>query len=299
MDEHKVIVTGGAGFIGSHLVDRLIDLGHQVVVYDNLSTGKRSDINPKAHFIKSDLSRPTKLKKADYIFHFAALPRIERSFDHPEETHAANVTATLNVLKQASRLKIKRLIFASSSSVYGKIEAKDLPVNESHPTNPQSPYAAQKLMSEIYCKLFTQQLELDTVILRLFNIYGPRQPTTGAYKLVIPIFIEQKTKGKPLTIYGDGRQTRDFTHVNDAVQALLLAMQRQKNFNGEIINIGSGIPTSILKLANLTGGEKHFIKPNPRSSWEEKYKFADISKAKKLLNWQPKINLKSGLQMLV
>lgn len=293
----QIIVTGGAGFIGSHLVDRLIELGHKVTIYDNLSTGKKKYINPKVHFIKTDLSKPTKFVRADVIFHLAALPRIERSFDQPLATHEANVTATLNVLREASRIKAKRLIFSSSSSVYGKIKKKDLPVKETHPCNPESPYAAQKLISEIYCSLFNRQFGLDIAILRYFNVYGPRQPTTGAYKLVIPVFLEQKAQGKPLTIYGDGKQTRDFTYTSDAVDAAIAALRVQKKLNAEIINIGSGTPTSILKLANLIGGRKRFIKPNPRASWEEPHKYADISKAKALLKWQPTISINQGLKL--
>lgn len=298
MRPQRVIVTGGAGFIGSHLVDSLIKLGYKVTIYDNLSTGKRKHLNPNAKFIKADLSQPTKFVKADYIFHLAALPRIERSFDQPLRTHKANVTATLNVLRAAVQTKAKRLVYASSSSIYGKIPRKNLPVKETYTPNPQSPYATQKLMSEFYCKLFNNQCNLDVVILRYFNVYGPRQPTTGAYKLVIPIFLEQKAKGQPLTIHGDGRQTRDFTYIEDAVQATTKAIKVKRIFDAQPINIGSGTPTSILQIADLIAGKKIFIKPNPRASWEERHKYADISQAKKLLNWQPKTPLSRGLTYL-
>lgn len=294
----RIIVTGGAGFIGSHLVDRLIQLGHKVTVIDNFSTGKKGYVNKNAKLIRADLSKPITLPKSEIIFHYAALPRIERSFDHPLLTHRANVTATLHVLQEAVRLKVKRFIYASSSSVYGKIKKQDLPVKESHPCNPQSPYAAQKLMSEIYCQLFNRQHNLDVIILRYFNVYGPRQPTTGAYKLVIPIFLGQKAKGQLLTIYGDGKQTRDFTFISDAVDAAIAALKSKKNFKAEIFNIGSGKPISLLQVADLISRKKQFITPNPRSSWEEKYKYADISKAKKILNFKPKVHLKSGLKQL-
>lgn len=294
MKPQKIIVTGGAGFIGSHLVNKLIGIGHQVTVYDNLSTGKKQAVNPQAKLIKKDLSRPFKFIPADIVFHLAALPRIQRSFDQPLVTHQANVTATLNVLHAASQIKAQRVIFTSSSSVYGKIKPENLPVKETHPTCPLSPYAGQKLMSEIYCKILSPSLHLDTVILRLFNVFGPHMPLTGAYKLVIPVFLNQQKKQKPLTIFGDGRQTRDFTYISDTVSALISALDLKKRLSGEVINIGSGRETSILQVADLFGGKRTFVK-NPREKWEEKYKVADIKKAAGLLNWKPKYQINAKL----
>ncbi len=293
--KQTIIVTGGAGFIGSHLVDTLINLGHSVIIYDNLSTGKKENLNPKAKFVKTDLIDPVKFPKADSVFHLAALPRIERSFDHPKKTHDANVTATVNVLKATSDAGIKRFVYSSSSSVYGKINNQDLPVKESHPCKPESPYAAQKRMSEIYVQVLGKMYLIDTVILRYFNVYGPRMPTTGAYKLVIPIFLEQKKQGHPLTIYGDGKQTRDFTHVTDVITASILAVKRKKNFKGEIINIGSGHPTSINQLADIIGGKTKHVIPNPRAQWEERFKSADTLKARTMLHWNSRVTIEQGL----
>jgi UDP-glucose 4-epimerase len=295
----KVIVTGGAGFIGSHLVDALIADHYRVFVYDNFSSGTKNNLNPKAKLILCDCSKEFNMEPADTVFHLSALPRIERSFDQPLETHAANVTATLRVIQAAINCGAKRLIYTSSSSVYGKIPLANLPVKEFHPTRPTSPYAAQKLMSEIYLKLAQDSGKIDTVILRLFNVYGKRMPTAGAYKLVLPIFLEAKKQNKPLTIYGDGKQTRDFTEIKDVVSALVKTMQRKKSFNGKIINIGTGKQTSIKQLASLISDKIGYIKPNPRAKWEERKKSADISVAKQELGWYPTISIEQGVKSLL
>ena len=223
----KAIVTGGAGFIGSNLVDKLIDMGVEVHVIDDLSTGFEKNINPKATFHKIDISTINpeltwyEFKNTDVIFHTAALARVQPSIEDPIPFDNVNVSGTLRMLKLAHNLGVKRFVYSASSSCYGN--NKKFPTPEEESTNPLSPYGLQKYIGEQYCKMFSEVYNLDTVSLRYFNVYGERMNLEGAYKLVIAIFADQMLNGKPLTINNDGEQRRDFTYVGDVVEANILA----------------------------------------------------------------------------
>src|SRR3989344_2918801 len=215
----KCLVTGGAGFIGSNLVDALIKEGHEVLTIDNLSTGKRENLNPKAKLFEEDLRNFEKISSifdgVDFVFHEAALPRIPLSIEKPKETNDINIGGTLNALVASMDAGVKRFIYAASSSAYGN--QKQLPLREDMPCSPANPYGLQKYVGELYCRIFYEIYGLNTVSLRYFNVYGPRQPREGSYVPVIGTFLTQKKQGKPLTITGDGEQTRDFTHVSAVV----------------------------------------------------------------------------------
>ncbi len=290
------LVTGGAGFIGSHLVNRLINDGHKVIVIDNLSEGKKENLNPKAKFYKLDICNLEKImplfKGIDYVFHLAAIPRVPLSVEKPIETHKVNVDGTLNVLYASYKNNVKRFIFASSSSVYGN--QKTLPLKETMIPNPLSPYGLQKLIGEMYCKLFSNLYGLQTVSLRFFNVYGPRMNPEGAYALAIGKFLKLKKEGKPLTIYGDGKQTRDFIFIDDVIEALVLVMKSKKVGSGEVINISYGKNYSINYVAKLIGGKKIYLPPR---KGDPKHTLGDNSLAKKLLNWQPKTSLEEGIEI--
>jgi nucleoside-diphosphate-sugar epimerase len=228
------------------------------------------------------------------VFHPAALARVPRSIQQPLETHAANVTGTLNVLKSAVDAGVRRVVYSSSSSVYG--DQPTLPLTEDMPPNPLNPYACQKYMGEIYCRNFHQVFGLETVCLRYFNVYGPRQVTEGAYRLVIGIFLDQRSRGETLTIHGDGLQTRDFTHVSDVVRANLLAAASDNTGAGEPINIGSGRDFSINRVAELIGGPT--VHQAPRGN-DERFKRASVERAAELLGWQPTVTLEEGIARLL
>lgn len=292
----KIIVTGGAGFIGSHLVDELVSLGHEVHIVDNMSAGKEENINRKAILHEVDIRDKEKLmpifEGAKYVFHEASNPQVQYSIENPIETNDINVNGLLNVL-EASRLnKVKRVMFASSSAVYGDQET--MPIVESMQANPLSPYGAQKYIGEAYMKLYAQIYGVETVCLRYFNVYGPRQSATGSYASVIPRFIEFMKKGEPMTIVGDGENRRDYIHVSGVVRANLLAMTSEKVGKGEVINLGVGESFSINHVAGLMGGETVNISPRI----EPKETIADISKAKILLGWAPSVTLLEGIKEL-
>ena len=294
----NILVTGGAGFIGSNLVDALIEKGHDVLVIDNLTTGKKENLNPKANFFEMDLRDFEKTRPifdgVDFVFHEAALPRIPLSIEKPIETNDINIKATLNVLVAARDAKAKKVIYASSSSALGGNAT--LPMQEDAPCQPLNPYALQKYVGELYCRIFSEIYGLPTISLRYFNVYGPRQPREGAYTPVIGIFLTQKNEGKSLTITGDGEQTRDFTHVFDVVRANILAMESDKVGKGEVINIGAGENHSVNKIAQLVGGKVTHI---PLRPGEMRDTLADISRARALLGWQPEIKLEEGIKMLL
>ena len=294
---NKIIVTGGAGFIGSHIVDALVLIGHEVHIVDNMSAGKEENINPKAIMHNVDIRDKEALiplfKDVKYVFHEAAMPQVQYSIENPVETNDINVNGLLNVL-EASRLNnVKRVIFASSSAVYGNQET--MPIVESMETNPLSPYGAQKYIGEVCMKLYSQIYGVETVCFRYFNVYGPRQSATGSYASVIPRFIEFKKKGESLTIVGDGENKRDYVHVTDVVQANLMAMISDKVGKGETINLGVGESFSINHIASLIGGEVIHIPPRI----EPKETIADISKVKEFLDWQPGVKLEQGIQDLI
>jgi len=293
----KVLVTGGAGFIGSNLVDALIEKGFDVIVIDNLSTGKKEYINPRAKFYKGDIRDLKKIKplfkEVDYVFHVAARPRVPFSIEHPDEAHTNNALGTLNVLIASKDAGVKKVIYSSSSSIYG--DQKKLPLYEEMIPNPKSPYAFQKLIGEKYCQLFYELYDLPTVCLRYFNVYGPRLSFEGSYILVLGVFLQQKMRGEPLTIEGDGEQSRDFTHVRDVIIANILALENDKVGRGEAINIGAGDNYTINKIAELIGGE---VVNKPLRPGDIRHTLADNTRAKELLGWQPTIGIKEGLEEL-
>ena len=276
----KVIVTGGAGFIGSTLVDKLIDEGLDVIVLDNLSTGKESNINPKAEFIKCDVSKDRPLfNDVDTVFHLAATPQVQHSIENPTDNN--NRDSVINMLNISKKSGVKRFIFTSSSAVYGN--PKYTPIDENHPTNPLSPYGLHKLVGEQYCKLYSDLYGLDTVSLRYFNAYGERMSNEGAYKSVISVFKEQHKKKEPLNIVNDGEQRRDYVHVDDIVKAnLICGFKKDKPFNGEIYNVGSGVAYSVNEIADMFGGEKKY----GEKRIEPKNTIAETAKINLDLDWE-------------
>ena len=242
----KYIVTGGAGFIGSNLVDLLINEGHEVHVIDNFSSGKKENCNEKAKYFELDISDYSNFEDlknillgSDGVFHLAALPRVQESIDNPLHFEKNNTLSTINILKACADSNIKRLVYSASSSAYGN--AIKLPLKEEDPIDPISPYAMQKYYGEVACKMFANVYGIETVSLRYFNVYGERQSLEGAYALVMCVFARQRLNNEPLTIRGDGEQRRDFTHVKDIARANILAMHSNKVGKGEVINIGNSV----------------------------------------------------------
>ena len=288
----KYVVVGGAGFIGSHIVDKLVEQNHEVIIIDNLSTGKMENVNPKASVEYIDISNVNEcpnmveiMSGADALFLLAAKARVQPSIENPVEYETNNTIGTLNVLKCASDAGVRRVVYSASSSAYGNTEK--LTSVESDPINPMSPYGAQKYYGEVMCKMFSEVYGLETVSLRYFNIYGERQNVGGAYAMVIGIFADQKLRGEVMTINGDGEQRRDFTYVGDVVNANILASQSEKVGNGEVINIGNGDNRSINDIADMIGGERIHREP----VIEPKETLADNSLAEELLGWKPTQNI--------
>ncbi|MAZ55554.1 MAG: hypothetical protein CMP54_00940 [Flavobacteriales bacterium] len=293
---NKVLVTGGAGFIGSNLVDRLINHGIEVIIIDNLSTGKVENIHPRSQFHEHDLSVITIdnlvniLSGVDTVFHLAALARVQPSIENPLPYHDANVTATLNILYAASKAKVKRVVYSASSSCYGNSEK--VPQCEDDPANPLSPYGLQKYIGEQYCRMFSEVYKLDTVSLRYFNVYGERMSLEGAYCLVTGIFARQMKNGQDLTITNDGHQRRDFTYVGDVVNANILAAKYSGRLNGKVFNIGNGKNVSINEVADMFGGKKKY----GEKRLEPFETLANNKKAKNTLNWQPTGDLSTWIK---
>ncbi|MBI1888848.1 MAG: SDR family oxidoreductase [Candidatus Spechtbacteria bacterium] len=292
----NILLTGGAGFIGSHLTERLINDGNKVTIIDNLSTGKRENIDPRAEFFNADISdfetmKPL-FKNKEVVFHVAAIPSVPRSIENPKASFEANIMGTLHVLLAARDCGVRRVIYSASSSAYGNQES--LPLREIFAPNPLSPYAISKLVGEQLCRQFTNLYGLDTISLRYFNVYGPRM-NEGAYAAVVATFLKQRKAGKPLTICGDGNQRRDFTYVSDVVEANARAMNI-KRAGGEVVNIGAGDSHTIRELAEFVGGE---VISMPERPGEIKESLADIAKAKKILDWEPKVSLKEGIEGLL
>ncbi|MBX4210750.1 NAD-dependent epimerase/dehydratase family protein [Candidatus Parcubacteria bacterium] len=292
----KIVVTGGAGFIGSNITDELVKEGFDVHVIDNLSGGKKENVNPKATLHVLDMRDFEKIKPiisgAEFVFHLAALPRVQYSIEHPIETNDVNIGGIVSVLTAAKEGGVKRVIYSASSSAYG--DQPTMPLVESMSASPKSPYGLHKYVGELYCRLWSEIYELETVSLRYFNVYGPRQSAEGAYALVIAKFLKQKAEGKTMTITGDGKQTRDFTHVSDVVQANLLASKSKKVGKGEVINIGRGQNCSINKIAELIGGPVEHIP----ARFEPKDTLADNRLAKELLGWVPEMSIEEGIREL-
>ncbi len=284
----KYVVVGGAGFIGSNLVDKLIENKNEVIIIDNFTTGKKSNLNPKASVLNLDVSNISNYDKivhsmsgADTVFMLAAKARVQPSIENPLEYEINNTIGTLNILKCASDAKVRRFVYSASSSAYG--DSKKLPLKENFDANPMSPYGAQKYYGEVMCKVFAKVYQIQTVSLRYFNVYGERQNIDGAYALVMGIFIYQRLNNQPMTINGDGEQRRDFTYVGDVVSANILASSSENVGNGEVINIGNGDNRSVNQIAEMIGGPKINLDP----ILEPSETLADNSLAKKLLNWEP------------
>ena len=302
----RILVTGGAGFIGSHIVDRLVEEGALVVILDNLSSGKTENIvhhKGKVKFIQKDLRDAAALSEAlegiELVSHQAALRSVPKSMKRPLEYHDVNVTATLRLFLEAKEKGIRRIAFASSSSVYG--ERFDFPEKESDCVKPISPYAATKLIDEHYAYLFSKQFSLGVVGLRYFNVYGPRQSLDDEYAVVIPKFITCILEGKNPPIYGDGEQERDFTYVENVVDANILALTKA-DVEGEVFNIGNGAPNSVnglLKSLNKIMNKNINATYLPIRAGDVRKTHSDISKAAKLLGWKPKIGFEQGLEKAV
>jgi UDP-glucose 4-epimerase len=305
LTNYKVLVTGAAGFIGSHIVDKLLQQGAKVIGIDNLSIGKLENLTPamkndRFEFVEGDI-RDYELvinlsKNVEIIFHQAALASVDRSIKFPRETASVNINGTLNLLTAAKNTDVKRFVFASSSSVYGN--TLELPKRETMPRCPISPYAVSKCVGEMYTEIYYPIYELQCVSLRYFNVYGPRQ-TISEYSGVIPIWINRIRKDLPPLIHGDGLQTRDFTFVKDVVDANLLAAFTP-NISNAIFNVGSGRNISILKVAQklLKLSKKEYLEPEFISArpGDVKDSLADISKAKEFLGYQPSYNFDLGIK---
>ncbi len=303
----KYLVTGGAGFIGSNIVDELVRRGHQVRVLDNFSTGKKENLQnslSKIEVIEGDLRSKADIdaavKDRDYVLHVAALRAVLRSVDNPLETNDVNVAGTLNLLLASRDAKVKRVVFTSSSSVYGDTEV--FPLNEKHTPNPLSPYAASKIMGEYYSKIFARIYGLETVCLRYFNVFGPRQNPESAYSAVIPIFIDCILKKKSPEIHWDGKQSRDFSYVDNVVLGNILAAETS-GISGEVFNIACHEEYSVLDIfENL----KEILKVKdvepvfkPKRAGDVRRTFADISKAEKLLGFKVQTRFRPGLEKTV
>ena len=286
----KFVVTGGAGFIGSNLVDYLVEEGYEVEVIDNFSSGKKENCNSNVLYHRIDLSDEKNftnikniIKNVDGVFHLAAFPRVQESIDNPIKFEKNNTLSTVNILKACSDVGVKRLVYSASSSAYGNTVS--LPSKETDPVDPISPYAMQKYYGEVCCRMFSQVYNIETVSLRYFNVYGERQSLDGAYALVMCVFAKQRLDNLPLTIRGDGNQKRDFAHVRDIARANLLAMTSTKVGQGDVINIGNNDNRSVNQIAQMMGGKTVNIDPvvEPRET------LADNTKAKNLLGWEPQI----------
>ena len=290
------LVTGGAGFIGTNVVHFLVEHGHTVKVVDDLTAGKRERLPDSIDFYELDIrdtaALSTVCEGVDVLIHLAALPRLQFSIDHPQVAHDVNITGTLSVLEAARAAGVKRIVYAASSSAYGDQEI--LPLTTDLPPQPKTPYALQKYVGEAYMKLWSELFGLKTVSLRFFNVYGPHLDPDGAYALVIGRFLKLASQGQPLTVVGDGEQTRDFTHVRDVVSALYQAAQSDHVGRGEVFNVGAGIQTSINELAKLIGGHVTYVP----ARIEAKHSLADIEVTKKVLNWEPKVRLEDGIAEL-
>ena len=297
----KCLVTGGAGFIGSNLVDKLVDLGHEVVVLDNLVTGQIKNlarVNNKISFYKinifscKDELLEKYFNKVNWVFHLAGLADIVPSIKNPEDYFNTNVAGTLKILQAAKKSNIKKFIYAASASCYGI--PKKFPTSESHGIDTKYPYALTKYLGEQLVLHWAKVYKMPNISLRFFNAYGPRSRTTGAYGAVFGVFLAQKIARKPLTVVGNGKQTRDFIHVDDLVKAIILTAKN--GTNGEIYNVGSGKETSVSHIAKLIGGKTINI---PKRPGEPDRSLADIKKITKSLNWSPSVSIERGVGMLL
>ena len=300
MKGSRSVVTGGAGFIGSNLVDHLVSIDHKVVVLDNFVSGKKANLahhkKKDVKIIRVDISKSKNLdkyfKKVDYVFHLAGLAEIIPSIKNPKKYFNTNVLGTLKVVEAAKRAGVKKLIYAASSSCYGS--PKNLPTSEKEKIDIKHPYGLTKFLGEQLVLKYATNFNMPNISFRFFNVYGPRLNMSGQYSAVFGNFLKQKKNNKPLTIVGDGKQTRDFIHVDDLTNAFIkVAKSRLVN---KIYNLGSGKEISVNKIANLFGGKKSFIPKRPR---EPKRSLANISKIKKDINWKPTITIQEGIKRLL
>jgi len=302
----RFLVTGGAGFIGSHIVENLVRENHFVRVLDNFSSGRRQNLDrvmKEIELMEADIRSADACIKAtqgiDFVLHQAALRSVPKSFEYPKEYNETNINGTLNMLEASKKNEVKRFVFASSSSVYG--DTGRFPEREDFAPRPISPYALTKLAGEYYCKIFSHHYGLDTVSLRYFNVFGPRQSLDNEYAVVIPKFIACMLKDEPAPIYGNGRQSRDFTYVDNVVEANILATQKT-NSKGEVFNIAGGKDYSILELVKILNKimkkdiSLKFLNPRPGDVFRT---LSDLSKSKKILGFRPKIDFLEGLNLTV
>lgn len=292
----KAVVTGGAGFIGSNLSHALVKDGWQTHIVDRDPSFRLETLPKEAVIHKVDIRHTEKIQPifvgADVVFHTAAVPRVPYSIEHPVETTDENITGTVSVLTAAARAKVRRVVYSASGSAYGTQEK--LPLKETMIANPVNPYGLQKYVGELFAKMWPQIYGLETVSLRYFNVYGPGLDPNGPYALAIGKFLMAFKNKEPMTIFGDGTVTRDFTHVSDVVRANLLAAVSSKVGRGEVINIGAGRNVSIQKLAEMFGGEIVYAPPRI----EAHDSLADNSLARELLGWKPEIRLEDGIEQL-
>jgi UDP-glucose 4-epimerase len=300
------IVTGGAGFIGSHIVEELLRRNQTVRLIDNFSTGKRENVLPfkgRATIIEADLATENNLARyfsgADYVIHQAAIPSVPLSMREPLKTHRANVNSTLHVLTACREAGVRRVVYASSSALYG--DKPELPKHEGMTPYPVSPYGAQKLFGEMYCQVFSRAYGLETVSLRYFNVFGPRQDATSPYSGVLALFIPAVLEGRPPTIYGDGEQSRDFVFVQNVVEANLLACEAP-NAAGLALNIAGGtsitLNAMLAHITRLVGKEITPIYAEERAG-DIKHSFADITEARKYLAYEPRVSFEEGLRQTI
>lgn len=301
----KYLVTGGAGFIGSNIVEALVKQKHRVTVLDNLSTGSLENLKPfleKITFIKGDLRNFRDVRKAtrgvDYVLHQAALRSVERSVDDPIATNNSNITGTLNLLIASGENKVKRFVYASSSSIYG--DSKKIPQREDQLPQPVSPYATSKLSGEYYCRVFAKTFGLETVVLRYFNVFGPRQNPKSKYAAVIPIFMQRALEGKPLIIHGDGKQSRDFTYIDNVVQANLIAA-RASGISGEIFNTALGDSKRVLDIVAILEKilKRKLLRKHISSRiGDVRRTQADNRKIITRLKFKPTVNFEEGIEKM-
>ncbi len=303
----RYLITGGAGFIGSNIAIELLRQKQEVVLLDNMITGRKEnilEISDKAEFIEGDIRDINIVKKAcenvDYVLHQAALPSVQKSIENPVLTNDININGTLNVLEAARDAKVKRVVYAASSSAYG--DTVTLPKIEDMKINPISPYAVSKVVGELYCRVYSQVFGLDTVSIRYFNVFGPRQDPKSHYAAVIPKFIKAVLNDKNPIIYGDGEQTRDFTYIKNVVNANILAARTERPLNGEVINVACGkridLNQLVEKLNSIIGKNIEPVYEDERAG-DIKHSLADISKAKRLINYSPIYDIDEGLKETV
>jgi len=302
----KFLVTGGAGFIGSHIVERLVQDGAQVRVVDNLSTGRIERLGhllSAIEFVEGDLANESTANEAvdgmDFVVHQAAIPSVQRSLSDPIATNRANVVGTLNLLESCRRVGVRRFVYAASSSAYGNTEV--LPKQEDMAPNPMSPYALQKYVGERYCKLYFELYGLETISLRYFNVFGPGQDPHSEYSAVIPKFINCLLNNQPITIYGDGEQSRDFTFIENVIEANILALNAAA-VAGQMCNVGCGERISLNRLVVLLereiAGSARVIHVEPKLG-DVRHSLAAVDRARALLNYQPKIGVEEGLRRTI